>query len=158
MLTGKQRAYLRSLSNKLEPIFQIGKGGINDNQLKQIDEALEKRELVKVHVLENSFLDTRAVCDEVARLLGAEPVQTIGKKFIIYKESKENKTIDLKDADLSETQRLIKAAKKKNEKSKAAKSSKSSKNSKPNKFSKDFKSQSGFRNEKKATYTKRRSK
>lgn len=98
MITSKERAYLRSLSNGIDAIFQIGKGGINENQLKQIDDALEKRELVKVHVLENSLLDTRAVCDEVARLLGAEPVQTIGKKFILYKESKDNKTIDLRQA------------------------------------------------------------
>lgn len=95
MLTSKERAYLRGLANGIEAIFQIGKGGINENQLKQINDALEKRELVKIHVLENSFLNTRAVCDEVASLLGAEPVQAIGKKFIIYKESKENKTIDL---------------------------------------------------------------
>lgn len=96
MITSKQRAFLRSLSNGIDCIFQIGKGGVNQNQLKQIDDALEKRELVKIHVLENSFLDTRSVCDEVAAALGAEPVQTIGKKFIIYKESKEHKTIDLK--------------------------------------------------------------
>ncbi len=98
MLNSKERAYLRSLSNKLDAIFQIGKGGINENQLRQIDDALEKRELVKVHVLENSFLDTREVCNEVADALGADPVQVIGKKFIIYKESKENKTIDLRQA------------------------------------------------------------
>ena len=109
MITSKERAYLRSLSNGIDSIFQIGKGGINENQLKQIDDALEnqlrqiddaleKRELVKVHVLENSFLDIRATCDEVARLLGAEPVQVIGKKFILYKESKDNKTIDLRQA------------------------------------------------------------
>jgi len=98
MLNSKERAYLRSLSNKLDAIFQIGKGGINDNQLKQIDDALEKRELVKIHVLENSLLDPRGVCNEVAEALGAEPVQVIGKKFIIYKESKENKTIDLRQA------------------------------------------------------------
>ena len=98
MLTSKQRAYLRSLSNKLDAIFQIGKGGINENQLKQIDDALEKRELVKVHVLENALLDTYSVCNEVAEKIGAEPVQVIGKKFIIYKESKENKTIDLRQA------------------------------------------------------------
>ena len=98
MITSKERAYLRSLSNGIDAIFQIGKGGVNPNQLKQIDDALEKRELVKVHVLENSLLDTRAVCDEVAAILGAEPVQVIGKKFIIYKESKENKTIDLRQA------------------------------------------------------------
>ena len=95
MLTSKERAYLRGLANGIDCIFQIGKGGINENQLKQINDALEKSELVKIHVLENSFLDTRSVCDEVAALLGAEPVQSIGKKFIIYKESKENKTIDL---------------------------------------------------------------
>lgn len=98
MLNSKERAYLRSLSNKLDAIFQIGKGGINENQLRQIDDALEKRELVKVHVLENSFMDTRVVCNEVADALGAEPVQVIGKKFIIYKESRENKTIDLRQA------------------------------------------------------------
>jgi RNA-binding protein len=96
VLTSKERAYLRGLANSIDPIFQIGKGGINENQLRQINDALEKRELVKIHVLENSFLNTRAVCDEVAALLGAEPVQAIGKKFVIYKESKDNKTIDLK--------------------------------------------------------------
>ena len=124
MLTSKQRAYLRSLSNRLEPIFQVGKGGINDNQLKQIDEALEKRELVKVHVLENALLDTRAVCNEVADALGAEPVQVIGKKFIIYKESRENKRIDLKDAELSETARIRKRAAEANQKAKRGKSAK----------------------------------
>lgn len=98
MLTSKQRAYLRSLSNKLEAIFQVGKGGVNANQLKQIDDALERRELVKVHVLENSFLDTRTVCNEIADAIGAEPVQVIGKKFILYKESKDYKTIDLRQA------------------------------------------------------------
>ena len=130
MLTSKQRAYLRSLSNKLEPIFQVGKGGVNDNQLKQIDEALEKRELVKVHVLENALLDTRSVCNEVADALGAEPVQVIGKKFIIYKESKENKRIDLKDAELSETARIRKRAAEANQKAKG-------KTSKPKRFDAD---------------------
>lgn len=130
MLTSKQRAYLRSLSNKLEPIFQVGKGGVNDNQLKQIDEALEKRELVKVHVLENALLDTRSVCNEVADALGAEPVQVIGKKFIIYKESKENKRIDLKDAELSETARIRKRAAEANQKAKG-------KTSKPKRFEAD---------------------
>ncbi len=157
MLTGKQRAYLRSLSNKLEPIFQIGKGGINDNQLKQIDDALEKRELVKIHVLENSLLDTRSVCDEVAHLLGAEPVQAIGKKFIIYKESKENKTIDLKDADLSESQRLIKKLKKEKEKS-AKLGAIKPKSAKSSKLSKTSKSHSSFKGDNKTFHTKRRSK
>ncbi len=130
MLTSKQRAYLRSLSNKLEPIFQVGKGGVNDNQLKQIDDALEKRELVKVHVLENALLDTREVCNEVADALGAEPVQVIGKKFIIYKESRDNKRIDLKDADLSETARIRKRAAEANKKA-------APKTSKPKRFEAD---------------------
>ncbi|MBE7051723.1 MAG: ribosome assembly RNA-binding protein YhbY [Ruminococcaceae bacterium] len=109
MLTSKQRAYLRSLANCLEPIFQVGKGGVNPNQLRQISDALEKRELIKIHVLENSLLDARTVCNEVADSIGAEPVQVIGKKFVIYKESVQYKTIDLKDADLSDTAKAKKA-------------------------------------------------
>ena len=149
MLTSKERAYLRSLSNKIDSTFQIGKGGVNDNQLKQIAEALEKRELVKVHVLENSWLDTRAVCNEVADSLSAEPVQAIGKKFVIYKESKEFKEIDLKDAYLSDTERLRKKMAKLNEKKtpkKAKQSAKQNKEKKP------------FKKTEKKTFKLRRSK
>lgn len=96
MLTSKQRAFLRSLANTQPAIFQIGKGGVNDNLIKQIVDALEKREIVKVHVLENSLLDTREVCDEVAEKAKAEPVQVIGKKFVLYRQSRENRKIDLK--------------------------------------------------------------
>ena len=96
MLTGKQRAFLRGLANEIDPYFQIGKGGVNDNQLKQIDDALERHELVKITVLENSLLDTRSTCDEVAERLHAEPIQSIGRKFVLYKESKKYKTIDVK--------------------------------------------------------------
>ncbi|ABN51405.1 MAG TPA: ribosome assembly RNA-binding protein YhbY [Hungateiclostridium thermocellum] len=95
MLTGKQRSYLRSLANSIEPIFQIGKGGINDNMIKQFNEALEARELIKVAVLKNAMVDTKEVCHEVASLVGAEVVQVIGNKFVLYKESKENKVIEL---------------------------------------------------------------
>lgn len=95
MLKGKQRAYLRSLANTENAIAQIGKGGINENFLKTISDALEKREIVKVHVLENSLLDTREACTIVCDALNAEPVQVIGSKFVVYKESKENKTIVL---------------------------------------------------------------
>lgn len=94
-LTSKQRAQLRGLANGVPTIFQIGKGGINENFLKQVEDALEARELVKIRVLENSFLDTRETCSEVARLVGAEPVQSIGSRFVIYKESKDNKNIVL---------------------------------------------------------------
>ncbi len=96
MITSKQRAFLRSLANKIQATVQIGKGGINDNMLTLIEDTLEKHELVKVHVLENSFSDPRDLCREVASLVGAEEVQVIGNKFVLYKQSKENKKIDIK--------------------------------------------------------------
>ena len=57
MLTGKQKRYLRSLAHNIDPIFQIGKAGINDNMISQIDETLENRELIKIHILQNNFDD-----------------------------------------------------------------------------------------------------
>lgn len=95
MLTGKQRSYLRSLANNIEPIFQVGKGGINENMVKQFNDALEARELIKVSVLKNSVDDTRTICNEAAELTGSEIVQVIGNKFVLYKESKENKVLEL---------------------------------------------------------------
>jgi len=95
MLSSKQRAYLRGLANNIPAIFQIGKGGINDNLVIQVNDALEARELIKVHVLKNSLLDTREVAEELASLTGSETVQIIGSKFVLYKESKENKKIQL---------------------------------------------------------------
>lgn len=95
MLTGKQRSYLRSLANNIDPIFQVGKGGINDNMVKQFNDALEARELIKVSVLKNSLDDTRKICNEVAELTSSEVVQVIGNKFVLYKESKENKVLVL---------------------------------------------------------------
>ncbi len=95
MITSKQRAFLRSLANKLDATVQVGKGGINENMQKLVEDILEKKELVKVHVLENAFSDTRDVCRELATLVGAEEVQVIGSKFVLYKESRENKRIDI---------------------------------------------------------------
>lgn len=89
MLTGKQRSYLKSLANGIDPIMQIGKGGVTDNVRKQIDEALEARELIKVKLLNNSMLETKQTANEVAQSVGAEFVQSIGNKFVIYRESKE---------------------------------------------------------------------
>ncbi|MEL7649713.1 MAG: ribosome assembly RNA-binding protein YhbY [Sedimentibacter sp.] len=89
MLTGKQRSYLKSLANGIDPIMQIGKGGVTDNVLKQIDEALEARELIKIKLLNNSMLETKQTANEVAQSVGAEFVQSIGNKFVIYRESKE---------------------------------------------------------------------
>lgn len=95
MITSKQRAYLRSLANNLPAIFQIGKGGINENMIQQIDNTLERRELIKVHVLENSLLDAYPVCNEIAQKVGAEPVSVVGSKFVLYRESEKYKTIVL---------------------------------------------------------------
>lgn len=97
MITGKQRAFLRGLANKIDASVQVGKGGINDNMVRLVNDTLEKHELVKVHVLENSFCDTRAVCDELAQRTNAEGVQVIGSKFVLYKPSQENRRIDLKN-------------------------------------------------------------
>ena len=97
MLTSKQRSYLRSLANGIEPIFQVGKGGVGENMIKQFNDALEARELVKASVLKNSLTDTRQICEEVASLAGAEIVQVIGNKFVLYKESKDDKVIVLPD-------------------------------------------------------------
>ena len=95
MITSKQRAYLRGQANTLEPIFQLGKGGITDNFIKQLDDALEARELIKIHLLDASFLDARETVDTLARLTGAEAVQAIGSKIVLYRESKNKKRIEL---------------------------------------------------------------
>lgn len=88
MITSKQRAYLRKLANNIDPIFQIGKSGIGDEILNQLSNALEARELIKVHVLETAMLDIKQACDEVAQKLGAEPVQAIGSKFVLFRQAK----------------------------------------------------------------------
>ncbi len=94
-MTGKQRAYLRGLANKIPAKYQIGKNGIDYNFLSLLRDALEKNELIKIHVLENSTEDPRSACGQLCETLDAEPVQVIGSKFVIYKESKEHKTIKL---------------------------------------------------------------
>lgn len=95
MLTGKQRSYLKSKAHTMDPLFQVGKNGITENFIIQIDEALEARELIKVNVLNNSFLSARDVAIELIEKLDAEFVQSIGNKFVIYRESEENKKIEL---------------------------------------------------------------
>ena len=95
MLTSKQRSYLRGLANKINAIFQIGKEGLNDNLIKQVQDALEARELIKISVLNNSLLDPREVGHELADILHADVVQVIGNKFILYKPSRETPQIVL---------------------------------------------------------------
>lgn len=91
MLKGKERSYLKSLSNTLEPILIIGKNGVTDNVIKQLDDALEARELIKIKLLDNSGLDAKEVANDVAKVLKAEFVQSIGSKFTIYRKAKEPK-------------------------------------------------------------------
>jgi len=95
LLTGKQRSYLKGIANTMDPIFQIGKNGITDNFTKQVDEALEAREIIKIKVLNNSYLGTTEVANDLAESTNAEFVQSIGNKLVLYRESKENKKIHL---------------------------------------------------------------
>jgi RNA-binding protein len=95
MLTGKQKRFLRSQANQLKPIFQVGKTGVNDNMIVQINEALEKRELLKVSILQNCQEDKETVANELSEGTGAEIVQIIGNNIVLYKESEENKNIQL---------------------------------------------------------------
>lgn len=95
MLTGKQRSYLKSMANNLNPLFQIGKNGLTENFMKQVDEALEARELVKINVLKNCFEDPKDIANALVEELNAEFVQSIGRKIVIYRASEENKEINL---------------------------------------------------------------
>lgn len=95
MLSGKQKRYLRSLAHHVDPIFQVGKGGVNDHLIRHIQEALEVRELIKVTVLNNSGEDRNEVGIELAEKAKAELVQVIGKIVVLYKESRDQKKIEL---------------------------------------------------------------
>ncbi|MGM0874343.1 MAG: ribosome assembly RNA-binding protein YhbY [Bacillota bacterium] len=95
MLTGKQKRFLRSEAHHLNPIFQVGKGGVNENMIKQISDALEARELFKVSVLQNCEDDKDVVAEQLVNGTGAELVQVIGNTIVLYKESKENKQLRL---------------------------------------------------------------
>ena len=95
MLNSKQRSYLRSLANDIEPIFQVGKGGVSENMVRQFDDALEARELVKDSVLKNTVYGAREIAEEIAAKTGSEVVQVIGNKFVLYRESRENRRIVL---------------------------------------------------------------
>ena len=95
MITSKQRARLRSLAANIDTIMQIGKGGIGDNLIKTVGDALEARELIKLGVLDNSEESPRSAADALAEATGAEVVAVIGKKIVLYRESKKNKKIEL---------------------------------------------------------------
>ena len=87
-LTSKQRAQLRGLANSIDTILQIGKDGIGENLIRQADDALEARELIKGRVLDNNLeLDARTAAQTLAKATRSEVVQVIGTKFVLYRES-----------------------------------------------------------------------
>ena len=95
MITSKQRAYLRSLANPIPTIMQIGKGGLTENLLKTVSDALEARELIKLNVLENSGEDAYDLLQDLAARLGAEPVAVVGRKIVLYRASEKKPVIVL---------------------------------------------------------------
>ena len=96
-LTSKQRAQLRGLASTLDTIVHVGKDGIGDNLVKQVDDALEARELIKGRVLENSMYTAREAAEELAVEARCEVVQVIGSKFVLYRmqHNKDKRKIEL---------------------------------------------------------------
>ena len=95
MLTSKQRASLRGMANTLDTILYIGKEGITDNTVKEAYDALEARELIKCAVQQGCELTAREALDELCGRVHAEPVQCIGRRFVMYRRSRENHKIEL---------------------------------------------------------------
>lgn len=95
MITSKQRAYLRSLSSKLEPVFQVGKNGVTPELINSVDEALEARELIKGTILNNCMEDINFIISALSERTKSEPVQVIGKKIILYRKSEKKPVINL---------------------------------------------------------------
>ena len=85
-LTSRQRAQLRGIANTIDTIVHIGKDGITENLVKQADDALNAREIIKCRVLDNSLLSAREACGELSRLTRSEPVQVIGTRFVLYRQ------------------------------------------------------------------------
>ena len=94
-MTSKQRAKLRSMANTMDPILFVGKDGVTDGTVKEAYDALEARELIKCVVQQNCELTAREALEELCTRLGAEPVQCIGRRFVMYRESRKNKQIFL---------------------------------------------------------------
>ncbi|MCI6302620.1 MAG: ribosome assembly RNA-binding protein YhbY [Blautia sp.] len=95
-MTSKQRAYLKGLAMKMDPIMQLGKGGLTPENTAAVDEALAARELIKISVLQNCLEDPRQMAEVLAERTHSQIVQVIGKKIILYREGKnEKKKIEL---------------------------------------------------------------
>lgn len=87
MIDSKTRSKLSAMAQKLQPVFQIGKNGVTDIVIKELSEALEARELIKISVLKNSELETKEVLNELAEKLNAEPISAVGFKVVLYRKS-----------------------------------------------------------------------
>lgn len=96
MLNSKQRAALRGMASTIETIFQVGKGGISDTLISQTADALRKRELIKLRVLDNSMYTAREAAEEIAEKTGSEVVQVIGSRFVLFKRNPKEPVIDIK--------------------------------------------------------------
>ena len=94
-MTSKQRAYLKSLAMTMDPIFQIGKASLTPEIIEAVSEALEARELIKISVLKNCIDDPKEIASVMAERTRSEVVQVIGKKIVLYRESKTKKKIEL---------------------------------------------------------------
>ena len=96
MINSKQRAYLKSLANNIDTIFQVGKGGIPETLIKQVNDALKARELIKLKVLDNSIYTAKEAGAEIAEKTNSEIVQVIGNKFVLYKANPKKPVISFK--------------------------------------------------------------
>jgi len=95
MLNPKQRAFLRKMAQTINPIFQVGKNGLSENQIIQIINALEARELIKITLLNTIPDEKHSLSEELAEATGAEIVHIIGNKLTLYKQSTKKPTIEL---------------------------------------------------------------
>lgn len=95
MLNSKQRAYLRGMAQELDTIFQIGKSGVTEEICLQLANALEARELIKARVLDNSGYTAKEAANEIAEAIDCDVVSCVGTRFVLYKESKNKKRIEL---------------------------------------------------------------
>ncbi|MFV0314566.1 MAG: ribosome assembly RNA-binding protein YhbY [Anaerotignum sp.] len=99
MLTSKQRSFLRSMANGMDAIFQVGKNGVTPELRDTVYNALEARELIKISVLDNNMLSAAEAAEMLASRTGAEVVQVIGNKFVLFRKSKTKPVIELPKAD-----------------------------------------------------------
>ena len=90
-MTSKQRAYLKSLAMKTEPILQLGKGGVTPENTASVEEALAARELIKISILQNCMEDPRQMAETLAERTHTQVVQVIGRKIVLYREGKNEK-------------------------------------------------------------------